>query len=63
MKSTAVSRKKAHREPPVWRIWIDNENRIVSFHEVEGCALMEFRNRDLFISCVEQYTGQQYRYQ
>ena len=37
--------------------------RIVSFHEEEGCQLMEFRSRELFLSCVEQYTGKQYRYQ
>ena len=48
---------------PLWRVWVDNQKRIVSFHEEEDCKLLEFRNRDLFFSCIEQYTGMQYRYQ
>lgn len=47
----------------LWRVWVDNHRRIVSFHEEEGCQLIEFRSRELFWSCVEQYTGRQYRYQ
>ena len=46
-----------------WRVWIDTERRIVSFHEEEGCRMLEFRSRELFLSCVDQYTRQQYRYQ
>ena len=48
--------------PPL-RVWVDNRRRIVSFHEEEGCCLMEFRSWDLFWTCLDQYTGQQYRYQ
>ena len=44
-----------------WRLWIDNQRRIVSFHEEEGCVLLEFRSEDMFMHCVEQYAG--YRYQ
>ena len=51
------------KEEPRWRIWVDNRNRIVSFHEVKNCCLLEFRSRDMFYRCVDQYTGQQYRYQ
>lgn len=47
----------------LWRVWVDTRRRIVSFHEEEGCRLLEFRNQDLFFSCIEQYTGKQYRYQ
>ena len=47
----------------LWRVWVDNHRRIVSFHAEEGCQLIEFRSRELFLSCVEQYTGKQYRYQ
>lgn len=47
----------------MWRVWIDTERRIVSFHEEEGCQMLEFRSRELFLSCVDQYTNQQYRYQ
>lgn len=47
----------------MWRVWIDTDRRIVSFHEEEGCRMLEFRSRELFLSCVDQYTSQQYRYQ
>ena len=47
----------------LWRVWVDTRRRIVSFHEEEGCQLLEFRSRELFLSCVDQYTGMQYRYQ
>ena len=47
----------------LWRVWVDTQKRIVSFHEEEDCKLLEFRNRELFFSCIEQYTGLQYRYQ
>ena len=47
----------------LWRVWVDTRRRIVSFHEEEDCKLLEFRSRDLFFSCIEQYTGMQYRYQ
>ena len=45
------------------RLWIDNRRRIVSFHEEEGYCLMEFWSRELYWRCLEEYTGQRYRYQ
>lgn len=50
-------------QEPLWRVWVDSRRRIVSFHEEEGSQLLEFRSREMFLSCVDQYTGQQYRYQ
>ena len=47
----------------LWRMWVDTKRRIVSFHEEEGCQLLEFRSREMFLSCVDQYSGKQYRYQ
>ena len=52
-----------HTTEPVWRIWVDTKRRIISFHEEEGCQLLEFRSREMFLSCVDQYSGKQYRYQ
>ena len=52
-----------HAVENMWRIWVDTKRRIVSFHEEEGCQMLEFRNHDMFISCVDQYSGKQYRYQ
>ena len=47
----------------VWRIWVDTQRKIVSFREEEGSQLLEFRSRDLFLRCVDEYTRLQYRYQ
>lgn len=55
--------EKKNVNESLFRVWVDTTRRIVSFHEAEGCQLMEFRSRELFLSCVDQYTGQQYRYQ
>ena len=52
-----------NKETQTYRVWVDTTRRIVSFHEEEGCELLEFRDRDLFLHCVDQYTGKQYRYQ
>jgi len=46
-----------------FRVWVDTQRRIVSFHEEEGCKMLEFRDREMFLNCVDQYTGMQYRYQ
>jgi hypothetical protein len=47
----------------VWRIWVDNRQRIVSFHPEEGFTLLEFRDAALFFRCIDEYTSQRYRYQ
>jgi len=46
-----------------FRVWIDSKNRIVSFHEVEGGQMLEFADREMFLSCVDQYVNMHYRYQ
>lgn len=45
-----------------WRVWIDIRRRIVSFHPEEGYCLLEFRSRELFLACLDEYTKKQYRY-
>ena len=47
----------------LWRMWVDTKRRIVSFHEEEGCQLLEFRSHELFLNCVDQYACRQFRYQ
>ncbi len=47
----------------LWRVWVDTRRRIISFHEEEGCQLLEFRSHEMFLNCVDQYSGKQYRYQ
>lgn len=50
-------------EQRCWRIWVDTKRRIVSFHEEEGCQMLEFRDREMFMNCVDQYTCRRFRYQ
>ena len=54
--------KTAHSES-LFRLWVDTDRRIVSFHEEEGCQMLEFRSKEMFMHCVDQYAGKQYRYQ
>ena len=35
----------------------------ITFHEEEGCQLLEFHSHEMFLRCVDQYSGMQYRYQ
>ena len=56
-------RTREEAERPVWRIWVDPRLRLVSFHEIPGCQLLEFRSYELFQSCIDGYTAQRYRYQ
>ena len=51
------------QDPPPWRIWVDTQRRIVSFHPEDGFELLEFRDQALFFRCVDEYTLQHYRYQ
>ena len=46
-----------------WRVWVDARRRIVSFHEMEGAQLMEFRDRETFLRYVDGFIGKSYRYQ
>ena len=55
--------KQAEVEQMVWRIWVDNRRRLVSFHEEEGCQMLEFYSREMFLRCVDEYTEKKYRYQ
>lgn len=47
----------------LWQMWVSSEQKIVSFHAEAGFRLLEFRNRELFLRCVDRYTMEQYRYQ
>ena len=47
----------------VWQIWVDTERKIVSFREEKGGQMLEFRRREMFLRCVDEYTRLQYRFQ
>lgn len=49
--------------PEIYRLWVDTDRRVVSFHEEPGAKLIEFRERELFLRCVDEYTNQLYKYQ
>lgn len=51
------------KQETVWRIWVDTERRIVSFHEEPDSQMLEFRSYELFQTCIDQYTAQRFRYQ
>ena len=55
--------KKTRTERQCFRIWVDTDRKIVSFHEEEGCEMIEFYSREMFMHCVDQYTCRQFRYQ
>lgn len=55
--------ERSAAKEPVWRLWVDTNRRIVSFHKEEGAQLMEFRSRELFLRCVDEYTTKLYKYQ
>ena len=49
-----------------WRAWPSpaaRQRRVVSFHPMEGCPQLEFRSRELFFRCADQYTARQFRWQ
>ena len=37
----------------LWRVWVDTHRRIVSFHEEEGCQLLELRSSPPSAPCVK----------
>ena len=56
-------KESAANPETLWRVWIDTQQRVVSFHEQENACLLEFSSQELFWNCVNQYAGLQYRYQ
>ncbi|MCI9645025.1 MAG: hypothetical protein HFF97_09965 [Oscillibacter sp.] len=55
--------KRKREDSQVWRVWVDTRRRVVSFHEAPGYQLLEFHSYELFLSCIDSYTAQRYRYQ
>ena len=53
----------AREEAQVWRIWVNAEERVVSFHQEAGFQMLEFRSWEYFQVAIDQYTRQRYRYQ
>lgn len=51
------------RQACVWRMWVDAERKVVSFREDPAGRLVEFRDREMFLRCVDEYTRRGYRYQ
>ncbi len=49
--------------PQTWRVWVDAERRIVSFHQEPGFQLMEFHSHELFLKYMDTFIGKDYRYQ
>lgn len=45
-----------------WCVWVNTQHRVIFFHETDGCELLEFQSREMFLRCIDQYTAAQYRY-
>ena len=52
----------AEQQSTLWRIWVDEESRVVSFTETEGARKMEFSTREEFLRQVDEFTARNFRY-
>ena len=46
----------------VWRVWVDEQNRVVSFRETADSRLMDFFIREKILQQVDEITARNYRY-
>lgn len=46
MKGEARTMETTMTREPIWKLWVDTQRRVVSFHEEAGSQLMEFRDRE-----------------
>ena len=46
---------QARGEERVWRIWVNAEDRVVSFHQESGFQMLEFRSWEYFQAAIDQY--------
>ena len=63
MKGEARTMETTMTREPIWKLWVDTQRRVVSFHEEAGSLLMDFRDRVMFWRCIDGYTALLYRYQ
>ena len=49
MKGEARTMETTMTREPIWKLWVDTQRRVVSFHEEAGSQLMEFRDREMFL--------------
>lgn len=52
MKGEARTMETTMTREPIWKLWVDTQRRVVSFHEEAGSQLMEFRDREMFLRCM-----------
>lgn len=45
------------------RIWLDEKNRIASFHEIDGGRMLEFVSAGMFMSFIDDLMKQTYLFQ
>ena len=48
---------------PIWKLWVDTQRRVVSFHEECRVPAYGVPGPDMFLRCIDGYTAQLYRYQ
>jgi len=56
-------RERKRRVPESYIVWLNEANRIASFHQVEGYQSRTFTSHDFFISFLHSLQEQGYRFQ
>ena len=51
------------RHPEIHTVWISEQDRIASFHAVEGYMVQTFTNHDFFMSYIHSLQEQSFRFQ
>ena len=55
--------KRKREDRQVWRVWVDTRRGGGSLPEAPGDQLFGVHSYELFLSCIDSYTAQRYRYQ
>lgn len=55
--------KRSEETPISVRLWIDEENKVVSFHPEEGFAVVSFPSREAMLAFVFEQGGNGFRIQ
>ena len=54
---------KRRNERPRWRIWVDTQRKIVSFHEVPQFEVVAFALHEYFLNYIQSLSDSGYRFQ
>ena len=55
--------QKAARGKPLYRLWLDDENKVVSFHEVPQGTVVDFYDADRFRDYIDILVMDRWKFQ